>query len=135
MHISLDLTPTFKGDALEHSQNGIGNVIKVGYTIVWIFSSFCAEVASWASIFLVIWVTDNVILMNSAILDRDTPLLKHSVKHLCCGDSEDDEEEQKNGDCIFQQWQSRDDSNNQNLKTFDTGNCLEGSHDSEHSQT
>jgi len=133
LHVSLDLTPALQCDTLEYSKESIVYVVKIGNAIIWVGSSFGTKVASRTSI--LIRVANDIIRMDPTCLNSDAPLLEHSVEHLGSSNSKNEEEEHQDSDSVLQQRKSRYDSNNQYLETFDTGNGLQGSQDSEHSQT
>jgi hypothetical protein len=67
----LNVTPAFEGDALKDGQEGIEKIVEVGYSIVRVFGTLAAEIASGASSSYV--SANQIVRVNHSSLDCNTP--------------------------------------------------------------
>ena len=64
MYEGLDITPSLKGNALEHTENCVPEVVKIGDPVIWILNSFATIVSSRA---LEISTNDIIRVMNACV--------------------------------------------------------------------
>ena len=89
LHITLDITPTFKSNWLEYTKKRVHDTVEVCYTVVWVFVCLSAEISSWAcrTRSAKWWI----IGFNSS-LDVDAPLFESTLHQVSTSNSHDREE-------------------------------------------
>lgn len=105
LHVSLDLTPSFKRYALENCQDRVENVIEISDSVVGALIYFGAEVTAWTALSSEVNTADKIFLVDQPCLDGDTPLLEHTREGLGTGDGKNEEEEEQNQEGVLKKRQ------------------------------
>jgi hypothetical protein len=90
LHLLLDITPSFKGHRLEHTQQGVHYVVEVGDSKVWVLVGSAAEVTTWTFNASAKWLIRG---MHLSCLDAHAPFHQIARHQVGSSNGEDGEEE------------------------------------------
>ena len=105
LNVSLNFTPTLESHELENCQERITQVVKIGDTVVGIFLTSGAVIASCTHDWVFI-VTKIVVWMNLTRLNIKASIFKLSIKHLGTCNRKDNEKENQNHNGVLKHGQS-----------------------------
>ena len=120
-HHLLLIRPSFQGNALEHVQKGVKNVVIVSNAVIRVFVRLPAKVASRTGCKV---RAKHIIRVRSSILNADASHLELTRKQLTSSYGEYDEEKHQDEQGIFKQRNSTEQCLHQDLQTFNRRNCL-----------